>query len=150
MSRYMDGRPLPSSVSLDQVAKVASRIEQMSKGIPRPRKRWGADRHSDRITVVELDRRDRTTLHTALVIPVSSIVDALKSSDAEQASVETYFNNVAVRGIWAEFYHQGNWYMLSASRIDLPTRARAEDLERIADEFLLQQGHTRGRRKSVR
>ncbi len=30
VSRYLDGRPLPSSVSLDQVAKVASRIEQMS------------------------------------------------------------------------------------------------------------------------
>jgi hypothetical protein len=30
VSRYLDGLPLPSSVSLDQVAKVASRIEQMS------------------------------------------------------------------------------------------------------------------------
>ncbi len=41
VSRYLDGRPLPSSVSLDQVAKVASRIEQMSQGILRPRQRMG-------------------------------------------------------------------------------------------------------------
>jgi hypothetical protein len=32
VSSYLDGRPLPSSVSLDQVAKVASRIGQMSQG----------------------------------------------------------------------------------------------------------------------
>jgi hypothetical protein len=37
VSRYLDGRPLPSSVSLDQVAKVASRIGQMSGGRLRPR-----------------------------------------------------------------------------------------------------------------
>jgi hypothetical protein len=30
VSRYLDGGPLPPSVSLDQVAKVASRIEQMA------------------------------------------------------------------------------------------------------------------------
>jgi hypothetical protein len=37
VSRYFDDRPLPLSVSLDQVAKVASRIEQMSdrKLLPR-------------------------------------------------------------------------------------------------------------------
>lgn len=41
VSRYLDGRPLPSSVSLDQVAKVASRIEQMSNVKLRPRDGWG-------------------------------------------------------------------------------------------------------------
>ena len=41
VSRYLDGRPLPSSVSLDQVAKVASRIEQMSNVKLRPREGWG-------------------------------------------------------------------------------------------------------------
>ncbi|MGA7558975.1 MAG: ImmA/IrrE family metallo-endopeptidase [Terriglobales bacterium] len=41
VSRYLDGRPLPSSVSLDQVAKVASRIEQMSDQRLRPRERRG-------------------------------------------------------------------------------------------------------------
>ena|SRR5215472_5216933 len=30
VSRYLDGGPLPPSVSLDQVAKVASRIQQMA------------------------------------------------------------------------------------------------------------------------
>jgi hypothetical protein len=41
VSRYLDGRPLPSSVSLDQVAKVASRIEHMSNVKLRPRDGWG-------------------------------------------------------------------------------------------------------------
>ena len=41
VSRYLDGRPLPSSVSLDQVAKVASRIEQMTNVKLRPRDGWG-------------------------------------------------------------------------------------------------------------
>jgi hypothetical protein len=40
VSSYLDGRPLPSSVSLDQVAKVASRIGQMSQGRLRSRKKW--------------------------------------------------------------------------------------------------------------
>jgi len=31
VSRYLDGKPLLSSVSLDQVAKVASRIEDMAR-----------------------------------------------------------------------------------------------------------------------
>ena len=44
VSRYLDGRPLPSSVSLDQVAKVASRIEQMSNVKLRPRDGWRAMR----------------------------------------------------------------------------------------------------------
>jgi hypothetical protein len=41
VSRYLDGRPLPPSVSLDQVAKVASRIEQMSDRRLRPREGSG-------------------------------------------------------------------------------------------------------------
>ncbi len=36
--RYLDGQPLPSSVSLDQVAKVSSRIEQMGNASLSPRK----------------------------------------------------------------------------------------------------------------
>ena len=42
VSRYLSGRPLPSSVSLDQVAKVASRIEQMGDRMLRPREGRGA------------------------------------------------------------------------------------------------------------
>lgn len=38
VSRYLGGKPLPQSVSLDQVAKVASRIELMSSRILRPRR----------------------------------------------------------------------------------------------------------------
>jgi hypothetical protein len=37
VSRYLSGGPLPSSVSLDQVAKVASRIQQMVDRTLRPR-----------------------------------------------------------------------------------------------------------------
>jgi len=109
-----------------------------------------AQRHSDRITVVELDQMDPTTLQPTLVIPVGSISAALKSSDAERAAIETYFNSVAVQGIWAEFYHKGNWYMVSVSHIDIPAYARSDELERITDEFLWQQGLIRGRRKSMR
>jgi hypothetical protein len=49
VSRYLDGRPLPTSVSLDQVAKVASRIEQMSSGTLRPRERRGGRRDTSQI-----------------------------------------------------------------------------------------------------
>jgi len=38
VSRYLGGKPLPQSVSLDQVAKVASRIELMSSRVLRPRR----------------------------------------------------------------------------------------------------------------
>ena len=41
VSRYLGRGPLPSSVSLDQVAKVASRIEQMSERRLRPREGLG-------------------------------------------------------------------------------------------------------------
>ena len=108
-----------------------------------------ADRHSDRITVVELDEIDLSTLQPALVIPVSSISTALKSSAAEQASIEIYLNNSAVEGVWAEFYHNGNWYMVSVSHVDVPAYAKPEELERIADEFLWQQGQARRKRRYV-
>jgi len=108
-----------------------------------------ADRHSDRITVVELDELDLTTLQPALVIPVSSISAALKSSVAEQAAIQIYFNNSAVEGVWAEFYHNGNWYMVSVSHVEVPAYAKPEELERIADEFLWQQGQARRKRRYV-
>jgi len=108
-----------------------------------------ADRHSDRINVVELNEIDPTTVQPALVIPVSSISAALKSSAAEQAAIESYFNNAAVEGVWAEFYHGGNWYMVSVSHVDVPAYAKPEELERIADEFLWQQEQPRRRRRYV-
>ncbi len=43
VSRYLDERPLPRSVSLDQVAKVANRIEQMSNRKLRPRQEGGGE-----------------------------------------------------------------------------------------------------------
>jgi hypothetical protein len=108
------------------------------------------DRHSDRITVLELDEIDSSTLQPALVIPVSSISAALNSPHARQAAIESYFNNAAVQGLWAEFYDNGNWYMVSVSHVDVPPSARSEELERIADEFLWQQGQVRRKRGSVR
>lgn len=108
-----------------------------------------ADRHSDRITVVELDELDPTTLQPSLVIPMSSISDALKSSAAEQAAIESYYNNSAVEGFWAEFYRNGNWYMISISHVDVPTHVKPEELDRIADEFLWQQGQARRKRRYV-
>lgn len=41
VSRYLDARPLPPSVSLDHVAKVASRIEQMANRKLRPQEEQG-------------------------------------------------------------------------------------------------------------
>jgi hypothetical protein len=109
-----------------------------------------ADRHADRITFVELNEIDPITLQPALVIPISSISAALKSPQAGQAAIEIYFNNVAVQGLWAEFYENGNWYMVSVSNVDVPRCTRPDELERIADEFLWQQGHVRRKRGSMR
>lgn len=105
-----------------------------------------ADRHSDRVTVDELDDIDPSCLQPALVIPTESISSALRSGDADRASVHEYTNRSAVEGIWAEFYHKGNWYMISISHVDCPARASSEDLESIADNLLRQQGQGPRRR----
>jgi hypothetical protein len=106
-----------------------------------------ANRHSDRTTVTELDEIDPNTVRHADIIPVSSISAALKSPAAEQAPISSYFNNVGVEGIWGEFYYQGNWYMVSVSHVDVPAYATPDDLERIADELLWQQGPRKYRRR---
>jgi hypothetical protein len=74
-----------------------------------------ADRHSARITIGELNALDPSTLFPALVIPISSISTALKSSDAEQVPTNCYRNSTGIEGIWTEFHHRGNWYMVSLS-----------------------------------
>jgi hypothetical protein len=104
-----------------------------------------ADRH--RTTVTELDEIDPNTLQPAVIIPVSSIAAALKSPAAEQAPTSSYLNNAGVEGIWAEFYYQGNWYMVGVSHVDVPAYATPDDLERIADELLWQQGQRKYRRR---
>jgi hypothetical protein len=101
-----------------------------------------AERHSDRITAEELHEIDRSTLQ-AIVIPTDSISLALRSRAAEAASLIKYENSTAVEGMWAEFCHNGHWYMISVSSIDTQVRARPEELETAADEFLWQQGHGR-------
>jgi hypothetical protein len=106
-----------------------------------------ADRHSARITVSELDVIDTTMLQSALVVPIGSISGALKSRSAQETPINTYLNSAAVEGIWAEFYYEGNWYMVSVSHIDAPTYATSEELERMADEFLWQQGSRKYRRR---
>jgi hypothetical protein len=99
-----------------------------------------AEHHSARITVEELEGIDSSMLQPAALVPSSSISEALKSRAAQDAPVNTYLNSAEVEGIWAEFRHAANWYMVSVSHIDVPTYAKSEELERIADEFLLQQG----------
>ena len=110
-----------------------------------------ADRHAARLTIGELDQIDPRTCELSVIVPAESISAALKSNDAENASVNTYVNSSAVEGIWAEFYHAGNWYMVSLSHVEVPVYARPEELERITDEFLRQQGQKwHGRGKSYR
>lgn len=98
-------------------------------------------------TVAELDEIDPNTVRPAVIIPVSSISAALKSPAAERAPISSYFNNAGVEGIWAEFHYCGNWYMVSVSHIDVPAYATPDDLERIADELLWQQGPRKYRRR---
>ncbi len=99
-----------------------------------------ADHHSARVTVEELDSIDSAMLEPAVLVPTSSISEALKSHTAQHAPVNTYLNGADIEGIWAEFRHAANWYMVSVSHIDVPTYAKSEELERITDEFLFQQG----------
>jgi hypothetical protein len=106
-----------------------------------------AERHSDRLSVEELDRIDPTNLRPAVIIPVPSISAALRSSAGRDTPINTYLNAAGIEGIWAEFRFEGNWYMLSVSHIDVPTHASPADLEMIADEFLRQQSHNHGRRR---
>lgn len=105
-----------------------------------------ADRHAARITVGELDGIDATMLQHS-VIPNSFVSGALKSRVAEETAVNIYVNSAAVEGVWAEFHYEGNWYMVSVSHIDVPVHATSEELERMADEFLLQQGSRKLRRR---
>lgn len=99
-----------------------------------------ADHHSARMTVEELDAIDSSMLEPAVLVPTSSISGALKSHAAQETPVNTYLNSAEIEGVWAEFRHSANWYMVSVSHIDVPTYAKAEELERITDEFLFQQG----------
>jgi len=99
-----------------------------------------ADHHSARVTVEELEAIDSSMLEPAVLVPNSSISEALKSRAGQDTSVNTYLNSAEVEGIWAEFRDAANWYMVSVSHIDVPTYAKSEELERITDEFLFQQG----------
>lgn len=103
-----------------------------------------ADHHSNRITIDELDAINTEMLDGKLVIPTHSIVSALRSTSAEEIQVNKYLNSTYVEGIWAEFHHAHSWYMVSVSHIDMPLKAKPEDLDRLADEFLWQQ---EGRKK---
>lgn len=99
-----------------------------------------ADHHSARVTVEELDSIDSAMLEPAVLVPTASISEALKSHTAQHTPVNTYLNGADIEGTWAEFRHAANWYMVSVSHIDVPTYAKSEELERITDEFLFQQG----------
>jgi len=106
-----------------------------------------ADRHSERVTIQELESITKEMLDGKLIIPTYSIASALRSKSAEQASLNQYFNNSHVEGMWAEFHHGQSWYMVSVSHIDIPSKAKPEELDRIADELLWQQERMRPIRK---
>jgi hypothetical protein len=105
-----------------------------------------ADFHSERITIADLDEItpemiDKISAPTPnkVLIPTHSIVNALRSTAAEETSLNKYLNNSAVEGMWAEFHYANSWYMVSVSHIDLPSNPKPGELDRIADEFLWQQ-----------
>src|SRR5436305_372739 len=100
-----------------------------------------ADRHADRITVNELDEIGADVQEDTTKIPRISISFALRTAGhLEEVAVNRYLNSAGVEGIWSEFYFESNWYMVSVSHIDVPVYAALDELERIADEFLRQQG----------
>lgn len=92
-----------------------------------------------RIMVEELDEIDAVTLEPTIRIPLSQISVAFRSRAAEQALVHDYMNSSGIKGIWAEFYRDGHWYMVSVSHIDVPAHLSTADLERIAGQLLRQQ-----------
>ncbi len=105
------------------------------------------ERHSDRTTAEELNEINPLTLKLTVEIPVQSIADALKSPEGRKARLNGYENASGIEGLWTEFCFEGNWYMISVSHIDLPTRISNEELEMAADEFLAQQGNMKRRRR---
>ncbi len=106
-----------------------------------------ADHHSNRVTVDELDSLHASMLESAVIIPPESLSSAFKSAAASSATVRSYLNSAGVEGIWAAFYYAGNWYMVSVSHVDVPVYATPEELDRLADEFLFQQGSRHGKRR---
>lgn len=107
-----------------------------------------AECHSDRTTLQELNEINPLTLRPTIVIPDQSIAAAFRSVAGRQARLKTYENASGIEGIWTEFHFEENWYMVSVSHIDLPTRISNSELEILTDEFLYQQGAQNRRRRS--
>lgn len=106
-----------------------------------------ADHHSGRITIEELDKLNAGLLQKSTVIPARCLWRACNSVAATDAAIHSYQNSAGVDGIWAEFQHDGNWYMVSVSHIDIPACATPDELDRLASEFLDQQGPKRPKRQ---
>jgi len=104
------------------------------------------DHHSSRLTIAELEAIDPTSLKPSVTIPISAIASVLRTASAKEIPLRRYLSSSGVEGLWTEFPQNGSWYMISVSHIDVPTRASAEDLERIADEFLKQQANMKKKR----
>ena len=107
-----------------------------------------ADLHADRLTVDELDEIDSTQLAQEVIIPRLSISYAIRTASEQGVSVNQYLNRKGIEGIWADFFLDGNWYMVSVSHIDVPTHPTPAELDRIADEFLRHQGSGRRKRRN--
>jgi len=107
-----------------------------------------ADRHSDRISVSELEAAHTAVRQTGVFIPTRSIAKALESEEAQGTPIRTYFNSAGIRGMWAEFYYEGNWYMLNISQVDAKEYLRQNHWkkDRITNEFLREQGKKYRRR----
>lgn len=106
-----------------------------------------ADKHSHRISLDELNEIDGSTLRPAVTIPISSISSAIRSAADRDASLHTYTNSSGVEGLWAAFQYNRNWYMISVSHVEVPVFAKPEELERMADDFLWQQGAIKRKRR---
>jgi hypothetical protein len=106
-----------------------------------------ADKHSDRIRLEELNELDSSAVRPAVTIPVQSISSAIRSAANRDAPLHRYRNSSDIDGVWAEFHHNGNWYMVSVSHIDVPVFAKPAELERMADDLLWQQGAMKRNRR---
>jgi hypothetical protein len=95
-----------------------------------------------RISVRELDAVDPSALTLDEIIPLNSIATAVKWA-SDSTNLQPYNNSSMVPGVWTEFRYGNNWYMISVSHVDVPLRATPAQKDRIADEFLEQQGFGR-------
>jgi hypothetical protein len=81
------------------------------------------DRNYSRLTIDELDALDGSRLESAVTsIPIPAIVSAFEVASRTNGTLNKYSNASGIEGLWAEFLHDGSWYMVSVSHVDVPAR----------------------------